>query len=132
MEHGREFIGENGRKWCSDTLKVLKVLHDMLYQLQSEVDSPTALSQLQVMGIVTAGRYHPRNHCCTADLLIGLEWRYQFLRMSYAKGYICILWADEPQKVPGNIAEFPTLFKQLVEFWKYRVGLTLSFPLRFQ
>lgn len=55
VEHGRQYIGENSRKWSTDTLKVVKVLHDMLYSLQSHVDSLAALREMQVMGIVTAG-----------------------------------------------------------------------------
>lgn len=63
VEHGRQFIGENGRKWSTDTLKVLKVLHDMIYQLQSHVDSPAALGRLQVVGLVTAGKCYITTLC---------------------------------------------------------------------
>lgn len=57
MEHAKKFTGEGSRKWVSDSLKVVKVLHDMLYHLESRVNySLPILRQLPVVGLVTGGR----------------------------------------------------------------------------
>lgn len=63
MEHARQFTSKNGKKWVADTHKVVKVLHDMLYQLQLHAgeDSPTNLRRLQVVGMVAAGKCHGRS-----------------------------------------------------------------------
>lgn len=57
MEHAKKFAGEGSRKWVSDSLKVVKVLHDMLYHLESRVNhSLPILRRLPVVGLVTGGR----------------------------------------------------------------------------
>lgn len=63
-EHARYFAGEKEKKWVADTLKVVKVLHDMLYHLQMHVhsDSPDGLGGLHVVGMVTAGKSSLPSH----------------------------------------------------------------------
>lgn len=57
MEHAKKFAGKGSRKWVSDSLKVVKVLHDMLYRLESRVNhSLPILRRLPVVGLVTGGR----------------------------------------------------------------------------
>lgn len=55
VEHARGYQGETGRKWREDTLKLAKVLHDMLTRVEPLVDSEEAFKSLQVVGLVTAG-----------------------------------------------------------------------------
>lgn len=58
MEHAKKFAGKKSRKWVSDSLKVVKVLHDMLYHLESRVNySLPTLRRLPVVGLVTGGRH---------------------------------------------------------------------------
>ncbi|RPB12873.1 hypothetical protein P167DRAFT_146877 [Morchella conica CCBAS932] len=104
-EHARYFAGEKEKKWVADTLKVVKVLHDMLYHLQMHVhsDSPDGLGGLHVVGMVTAG------------------WRCQFLRMVYGKGYICLLSTDDVRKIPTSVENISSLLELLGFLWKTRV-----------
>ncbi|KAI5838943.1 hypothetical protein DFP73DRAFT_615846 [Morchella snyderi] len=103
-EHARYFAGEKEKKWVADTLKVVKVLHDMLYHLQMHVhpDSPSGLGGLHVVGMVTAG------------------WRCQFLRMVYGKGYICLLSTDDVRKIPTSVENISSLLELLGFLWKTR------------
>jgi hypothetical protein len=56
MEHSKCFITETPRKWVADRLKVVKVLHDMLYDLETRVNNnPETLRLLPVVGLVSAG-----------------------------------------------------------------------------
>ncbi|KAH0607347.1 uncharacterized protein H6S33_002381 [Morchella sextelata] len=55
MEHSKCFITETPRKWVADRLKVVKVLHDMLYDLETRVNNnPEILRLLPVVGLVSA------------------------------------------------------------------------------
>jgi len=78
-EHSRGHPDRNQRKWTSDRLKTAKALHDMLSE---------SSSGMAVFGLVSAAR------CC------------QMMRMSYAKGYICVLNSDERREVPLQVSAF--------------------------
>lgn len=93
-EHARTWIDVGERKWVTDTLKVVKVLHDMLYEIQSP--------RMQVVGFVTAA------------------WRCQLLRMCYAKGYVCALSADAVRKVPSFDEGVLGLLELVGVVWKMR------------
>ncbi|CAG8472461.1 8126_t:CDS:2 [Racocetra fulgida] len=60
IEAGREWEGEHGRKYIRDSLKLRKILHDMLIQLSTECDA----NQLQLltmdspMGYVSRIQHH--------------------------------------------------------------------------
>lgn len=99
-EHSRGHPDHTKRKWASDQLKTTKALHDMLAQLPSP--------GFAVAGIVTAG------------------WHCQMMRMSYAKGYICVLIPDERRQVPQQVTvstsrDFAHL---LTMVWNLRVMLS--------
>ncbi|KAL0640261.1 hypothetical protein Q9L58_000541 [Maublancomyces gigas] len=107
VEHARQFTSKNGKKWVADTHKVVKVLHDMLYQLQLHAgeDSPTNLRRLQVVGMVAAG------------------WNCKLLRMVYAKGYMCLLCGDDVRKIPASIDKISDLIMLLSVLWRFRGAL---------
>ncbi|KAH0609219.1 uncharacterized protein H6S33_001447 [Morchella sextelata] len=106
-KHGKKFSSTSDRKWVHDTLKVVKVLHDMLYRLQpsSGVVGSKGTGVLQVLGIVTAGR-----HC-------------QNWRMSHAKGSICLLVGDQVREIPNNFENTTQYFKLLTFLWRLRCVL---------
>lgn len=126
MEHAKKFTGDTSRKWVSDSLKVAKVLHDMLYHLEPRVNhSLPILKRLPMVGLVTGGKCWNCNPYFKAILLmvsnIGLH--CQLLRMNYAQGHICLLSADEPRVVPTQVKDYEPLFALLVSFWKFRVSI---------
>lgn len=57
MEHAKTYDGQNTLKWTSDTLKLVKVLHDMFVRLQQHVHSEEALRSVTLVGLITAGRF---------------------------------------------------------------------------
>lgn len=97
-EHARTWLGEVERKWVVDSRKVVKALHDMLYELQTP--------GVQVIGLITAG------------------WRCQLLRMMYAKGYVCLVGADRIRKVPTPQEGIAPLLEMLSLVWKMKVVYT--------
>ncbi|KAI5846631.1 hypothetical protein DFP73DRAFT_395187 [Morchella snyderi] len=109
MEGSRAFVSETGTKWLHDYGKVAKALHDMMYSLQSEVGNEVAaLEKLHLAGVVSAGL-----HC-------------QVLRMSYAKGYVCLLSCDTLCQVPQTASELPLLFQLLGSVLRMKTMLTES------
>lgn len=128
-EHARQFMGEKQNKWVSDTLKVVKALHDMLYQLQlhvgGEAGPPGGLGRLQVIGVVTAGKCRdlPPFLWVNLQVVVGVGWRCQFLRMVYARGYICLLSGDDVREIPSCVENVSTLLELLGVLWRFRVSL---------
>lgn len=71
MEHAKTFTTEQSRKWVSDSLKVVKVLHDMLYHLESRVNhSLEVLRRIPVVGLVAGGRFRNPSAYFRAIILI--------------------------------------------------------------
>lgn len=136
MEHARRFAGEKDEKWVADTHKVVKVLHDMLYQLQLHTggDSQTNLKQLQVVGMVAAGKRYERSRSpgdvplwrFLTDCRVG--WSCQLLRMVYAKGYMCLLCGDDVRKIPNSTDKISDLLELLGVLWRFRVSLSYFHP----
>ena len=57
IEVARSFGGVTSTKWLSDSLKLVKALRDMLFQLHELVDhDPAILKRLQVVGVFNAGQ----------------------------------------------------------------------------
>lgn len=69
IEDGKRFQGdeskkwasaEKSKKWISDSLKLVKVLHDQLQRLEGKVNHDrAALQGFQCVGFLTAGRLPP-------------------------------------------------------------------------
>jgi hypothetical protein len=55
-EHSKTFVSDVAKKWPRDTLKVIKVLHDMLHRLQKSVMLLRGIGKPQVQGAVMAGK----------------------------------------------------------------------------
>ncbi|KAH8151267.1 uncharacterized protein LAJ45_04469 [Morchella importuna] len=101
-EHSKTFVSEFARKWTRDTLKVVKVLHDMLYRLQKSTIPLRGRLKLQVLGAVMGG------------------WHCQNRRMVIGKGYMCVMTVDVIRKVPSQYDRVDDLLQQLQTFWAYR------------
>ncbi|RPB17282.1 hypothetical protein P167DRAFT_601785 [Morchella conica CCBAS932] len=91
------------KKWASDSLKLVKVLHDQLRGLETEVRHvTTALEGFRCVGFLTAG----------------LECRGLF--MQYGGGHVCLLSRSEGYKVPEAISPVSKLIAVLVGVWQMR------------
>lgn len=120
METSRTFDGETSSKWLCDTRKVAKSLHGMLYRLQGHVKQDgVILREMHMAGLVSAGngsisfmslpdRYNTGLHC-------------QVLRMTYAKGHVCILSRDQLLHVPTTM-EPRRLCPLLLSIWRMKVA----------
>ena len=84
--------GDVSSKWISDSDKLGKMMRDIIGRLAIHVRHRSSLlSQLQVIGIMTAG------------------FDIQLFRMSQPAGYVCLLHASDPLSVPRRVAEFSQL-----------------------
>lgn len=102
METSKTFEGGTSNKWLCDTKKAAKSLHGMLYRLQGHVKQDgVILREMHMAGLVSAGngsisfmslpdRYNAGSHC-------------QVLRMTYAKGHVCILSRGQLLRVPTTM-----------------------------
>lgn len=103
METSKTFDGETSSKWLCDTRKVAKSLHGMLYRLQRHVKQDgEILREMHMAGLVSAGL-----HC-------------QVLRMTYAKGHVCILSRDQLLHVPTTM-EPRRLCPLLLSIWRMKM-----------
>ena len=85
--------GDVSSKWISDSDKLRKIMRDIMGRLAIQVhqNQSTVLSELQVIGISTAG------------------FDVQLLRMSQPAGYICLFQTLKSLSVPRRVEEFPEL-----------------------
>lgn len=112
VEDGRQFqgdkskrwtSGEKSKKWISDSLKLVKLLHDQMRGLEGKVKhDKEALAGFQCVGFLTAGL-----NC-------------QSLYLQYGKGNICVLKRSEILEVPTNISPLSSLIAVLVLVWAMR------------
>lgn len=124
-EHSKTFVSEFARKWTRDTLKVVKVLHDMLYRLQKSTIPLRGRLKLQVLGAVMGGKVAIYRHTTEAMLKITtIGWHCQNRRMVIGKGYMCVMTVDVIRKVPSQYDRVDDLLQQLQTFWAYRVSLS--------
>src|SRR5436190_21732511 len=72
IEAGKAWEGKKGRKYLTDSLKLGKMLRDMLVQLATECNNDEEI----VRKLRTVGILHSAN-------------RFQLLMMDIPKGYIC-------------------------------------------
>nr|CAG8479123.1 2032_t:CDS:10 [Entrophospora candida] len=72
IETGREWEGEHGKKYVKDSLKLCKMLHDMLVQLSKECNNDEKiLRELQITGILNNRACNPQS--VEPDLALNLE-----------------------------------------------------------
>lgn len=97
------------KKWTSDSLKLVKVLHDQLRSLEAEVRHvKTALEGFRCVGFLTAG----------------LECRGLF--MQYGGGHVCLLSRSDKYEVPESISPVSKLIAVLVGVWQMREAVRAS------
>lgn len=101
-EHARAFDGTDSSKWTSDTLKLVKLLHDMLVRLRRHVHAAEALRQVPLVGLISAGL------------------QYQPLRIHYAQGYVCVLKRHTARCIPTTLEDCSDLLAALFDFWAIR------------
>ncbi|CAG8532821.1 23530_t:CDS:2 [Dentiscutata erythropus] len=86
IETGREWEGEHGRKYIKDSLKLRKMLHDMLIQLSKECyNDENILRKLQTVGILNSAN---RLQLLTMDSPMGYVSRIQHHEFREVTGYI--------------------------------------------
>ncbi|CAG8640600.1 13294_t:CDS:1 [Ambispora gerdemannii] len=90
IESGRKCEGKNGQKYLSDSLKLSKMLRDMLVLLMSECNSDEQV----VRELQTVGMLHDVNH-------------FQLLTMDIPKGYICRTQRFDFHEVVSRINDPP-------------------------
>ncbi|KAL7270019.1 hypothetical protein RUND412_007284 [Rhizina undulata] len=97
VEAAGKYEGEMSKKWHHDSLKLIKVLHDMLSRLERLIDNDDViLRKLCVTGIICAGL-----HC-------------QILQLNYADGYTCVLSRTQIHRVPATVQGLPELLALLL------------------
>ncbi|CAB4375538.1 unnamed protein product [Rhizophagus irregularis] len=93
IEAGRKWEGKNGRKYLRDSLKLGKMLRDMLVQLIKECNGDEQI----IRKLQTVGMLHNAN-------------RFQLLTMDIPNGYICRIKRFDIQEVAGQINNPPLAF----------------------
>ncbi|CAB5315343.1 unnamed protein product [Rhizophagus irregularis] len=93
IEAGRKWEGKNGRKYLRDSLKLSKMLRDMLVQLIKECNGDEQI----IRKLQTVGMLHSAN-------------RFQLLTMDIPYGYICRIKRFDIQEVAGQINNPPLAF----------------------
>ncbi|PKC14036.1 hypothetical protein RhiirA5_284821 [Rhizophagus irregularis] len=93
IEAGRKWEGKNGRKYLQDSLKLGKMLRDMLVQLIKECNGDEQI----IRKLQTVGMLHSAN-------------RFQLLTMDIPNGYICRIKRFDIQEVAGQINNPPLAF----------------------
>ncbi|GES87242.1 C2H2-type zinc finger transcription factor [Rhizophagus clarus] len=93
IEAGRKWEGTNGRKYLKDSLKLSKMLRDMIVQLTKECNGNERI----VRKLQTIGMLHSAN-------------RFQLLIMDIPNGYICRIKRFDIQEVAGQINNPPLAF----------------------
>ncbi|RGB37303.1 hypothetical protein C1646_666288 [Rhizophagus diaphanus] len=93
IEAGRKWEGKNGRKYLRDSLKLGKMLRDMLVQLIKECNGDEKI----IRKLQTVGMLHSAN-------------RFQLLTMDIPNGYICRIKRFDIQEVAGQINNPPLAF----------------------
>ncbi|CAG8701954.1 970_t:CDS:2, partial [Rhizophagus irregularis] len=93
IEAGRKWEGKNGRKYLRDSLKLSKMLRDMLVQLIKECNGDEQI----IRKLQTVGMLHSAN-------------RFQLLTMDIPNGYICRIKRFDIQEVAGQINNPPLAF----------------------
>ncbi|CAB4432769.1 unnamed protein product [Rhizophagus irregularis] len=93
IEAGRKWEGKNGRKYLRDSLKLSKMLRDMLIQLIKECNGDEQI----IRKLQTVGMLHSAN-------------RFQLITMDIPNGYICRIKRYDIQEVSGQINNPPLAF----------------------
>ncbi|GBC40754.1 C2H2-type zinc finger transcription factor [Rhizophagus irregularis DAOM 181602=DAOM 197198] len=93
IEAGRKWEGKNGRKYLRDSLKLGKMLRDMLVQLIKECNGDEQI----IRKLQTVGMLHSAN-------------RFQLITMDIPNGYICRIKRFDIQEVAGQINNPPLAF----------------------
>ncbi|PKC72595.1 hypothetical protein RhiirA1_490952 [Rhizophagus irregularis] len=93
IEAGRKWEGKNGRKYLRDSLKLSKMLRDMLVQLIKECNGDEQI----IRKLQTVGMLHSAN-------------RFQLITMDIPNGYICRIKRFDIQEVAGQINNPPLAF----------------------
>lgn len=106
-EHARVYTNEDASKWTSDSLKLIKVLHDMLVRLRVHVPTSELLRQVPVTGLITAGLH------------------YQPVKLHYARGYMCVVARHVRREIPTRLEESEELMAAVLDFWGMR-GLVMQ------
>lgn len=124
-ETGPLFESVNATKWLQDNHKLAKALHDMLSRLQRVVKQDgEVLRSLQMVGIVTSGEsvwiYFRPQKKKTNRQNKGLH--CQVVRVTYAKGYICLLSREPLREVPTAVDDLQCLLEFLVGIWGAKVS----------
>lgn len=89
IEAGKKWEGKNGRKYLQNSLKLSKMLRDMLVECN---DDEQVIRKLQTVGML-----HSAN-------------RFQLLTMDIPNGYICRIKHFDIQEVAGQINNPPLAF----------------------
>ncbi|GES72852.1 C2H2-type zinc finger transcription factor [Rhizophagus clarus] len=93
IETGKKWEGANGRKYITDSLKLSKMLRDMLVRLIMKFEgNEQKMRLLQIVGILHSGN------------------RFQLLTMDIPKGYICRIKRLDFLEVAGRINDPPLAF----------------------
>ncbi|RIB13501.1 hypothetical protein C2G38_2144522 [Gigaspora rosea] len=93
IEAGKKWEGRNGKKYITDSLKLSKMLRDMLVQLAKECNSDEQI----VRKLQTVGMLHSAN-------------RFQLLTLDVPKGYICRIRRFDFHEVASHINNPPLAF----------------------
>ncbi|RUP47013.1 hypothetical protein BC936DRAFT_146227 [Jimgerdemannia flammicorona] len=103
VEVAKSFRGVKSTKWLTDSLKLAKTLHDMLFRLEELVDHQDSLvKKLRVVGLVNSGL------------------KCQILQMSHPNGYVCLLERNELLEVPTVVENLRDLFMLLKGIWQMK------------
>nr|CAG8581599.1 8058_t:CDS:1 [Entrophospora candida] len=98
IEAGRKWEGQHGTKYLTDSLKLCKMLKDMLAQLSTECDwIEDLVRKLQVVGILQGAS------------------RIQVITMDYPKGYIFRVQRRKVHEVAGRLIKSAPLALVLKE-----------------
>ncbi|CAG8629399.1 11710_t:CDS:2, partial [Dentiscutata heterogama] len=93
IEAGKKWEGKNGKKYITDSLKLSKMLRDMLVQLAKECNNDEQI----VRKLQTVGMLHSAN-------------RFQLLTLDAPKGYICRIRRFDFHEVASHINNPPLAF----------------------